>query len=161
MTTDNNARKAHKILDDLLKGNMVLDEESEFLRQALPERPKQKTLEEITTDVLGAWSCTSDNYWGGNSCYPKISIEDWLGEIHAQLKGLEDMPAKAPEHPEFLKTEGDYTNAPAGTIVAKDCKPGWTKLTGGSWDYSSDTDTNYGMYLSGPRRVLRWGWGDD
>ena len=31
-------RKAHKILDDLFKGNMVLDEEREFLRSFLPER---------------------------------------------------------------------------------------------------------------------------
>lgn len=158
---ESDARKVHKILDDLLKGNMVLDEEREFLREALPEPPKQKTLEEITTDVLGAWSYTSDNYWGGNSYGPNISIEDWLAELHAQLQGLKDAPAKAPEHPEFLKTEEEYANSPAGTIVAKDSRSGWTKLTWGTWDCPVGTYSSHGMYLSGPRRVLRWGWGDD
>ena len=70
-------RKAHKILDDLFKGNMVLDEEREFLRGALPELPKQKTLEEIHEEVDEAWLATNDP-----------ELKERLREISTQIRGL-------------------------------------------------------------------------
>ena len=103
MTNANDARKAHKILDDLFKGNMVLDEEREFLRRALPEQPKQKTLAGIIAHVDDAWSVASDNDWGGNSYDPDVSIEDWLTELHEQLKGLIDTPATVPALPAGMR----------------------------------------------------------
>ena len=103
MTNANDARKAHKILNDLFKGNMVLDEEREFLRRALPELPKQMTLEEIIAHVDDAWSVASVNDWGGNSYNPNISIEDWLTELHEQLKGLIDTHATVPALPAGMR----------------------------------------------------------
>ena len=103
MTNANDARKAHKILDDLFKGNMVLDEEREFLRRALPELPAQKTLEEIIEHVYDAWMRTNYNEWAGNIDDPDVSIEDWLTELHTQLKGLIDTPAAEPALPAGMR----------------------------------------------------------
>src|SRR5699024_11840679 len=109
------ARKAHKILDDLFKRKSVLDEEREFLRSALPELPKQKTLEEIVHDAYEAWIASSGDEWIRDGVVGSvISLEDWLKELHEQLKGLKDTPAVSlvkPAHPEFLETEADYRNA--------------------------------------------------
>ena len=122
-------RKAHKILDDLFKGNMVLDEEREFLRSFLPERPKQKTLEEIAAHVYDAWLASSDREFNGNEYDPDIAIEDWLLELRKHLK---ELTSSEPAHPEFLETEADYQNAPEGTIVACDDSPPCHKF-GSEW----------------------------
>ena len=97
------ARKAHKILDDLFKRKPVLDEEREFLRSTLPERPKQKTLEELIALVYDAWTRTSDNEWSGNIDSPDVFIEDWLSELYVQLKGLKDAPATKPALPAGMR----------------------------------------------------------
>ena len=157
MTNTNDARKAHKILDDLFKGNMVLDEEREFLRRALPELPAQKTLEEIIEHVYDAWMRTNYNEWAGNIDNPDILIEEWLVELHTQLQGLKDTPVNAPAHPEFLETEADYDNAPEGTIVACDDSPPCHKF-GSEWSsvIFCGTKDDRGMSRA-IRRVLRWG----
>lgn len=103
MTTANDARKAHKILDDLFKRKPVLDEEREFLRSALPELPKQKTLEEIIAHVRDAWVGANDNDWAGNSYDRDISIEDWMAELYVQLQGLKDVPANTPALPAGMR----------------------------------------------------------
>ena len=103
MSDDNKARLAHKILGDLFKGNMVLDEEREFLRRALPELPVQKTLAEIIAHVDDVWIEASGNEWAGNSYDPDVSIEDWLAELHAQLKGLEGAPVAVPALPDGMR----------------------------------------------------------
>ena len=97
------ARKAHKILDDLFEGNMVLDEEREFLRRALPELPKQKTLEEIIAHVYDAWIAASGDEWGGNEYDPDVAIEDWLSELHTQLQGVKDTPIAVPALPAGMR----------------------------------------------------------
>src|SRR5699024_8599787 len=155
------ARKAHKILDDLIKGNMVLDEECEFLRSALPERPRQMTLKEIVHDVYEAWIASSGDEWIRDGVVGSvISLEDWLKELHEQLKGLKDTPAVSPvkpAHPEFLETEADYRKAPEGTIVACEGSSPWYK-SGPEWssvDFWGVKD-NRGMSRA-RRRVLRWG----
>ena len=101
--TNADIRKAHKLLDDLFKGNMVLDEEREFLRRALPELPKQKTLEEITEHVRDAWVGASGNEWAGNSYNREITLESWMGELYVQLKGLKDTPAAVPALPAGMR----------------------------------------------------------
>lgn len=162
MTTPNNdawrARKAHKILDDLIKGNMVLDEEREFLRNALPELPKQMTLEEILVAVESAARGVTDDYWS-----PSTNPQDWLWELHAQLKGLKDAPATEPakpSHSEFLETEADYRDAPEGTIVACEDSPPWHKFDS-TWLSTAAYEGNSAKGMTGIiRRVLRWGWGE-
>lgn len=149
MTNANDARKAHKILDDLFKGSMVLDEEREFLRRALPELPKQMTLEEIYKYVDDAWLEADDP-----------ELKEWLHELHAQLKGLEGAPVNTPAHPEFLETEADYQNAPEGTIVACEDSPPWHKFDS-RWLSTIPRGRNDAKDMPGIiRRVLRWGDGE-
>ena len=59
--------------------------------------------------------------------------------------------------PEFLETEGDYENAPEGTIVACEDSSPWYK-SGPEWlsvDFCGAKDDK-GMSRA-RRRVLRWG----
>ena len=207
MTNANDARKAHKILDDLFKGNMVLDEERKFLRRALPELPKQKTLEEIHEEVDEAWLATNDPglkerlceistqikglfYSAPNSpalpagmrladheqygrvitspkpnrdgvydlLVPRPKFEtgaDWDYAHECELTFIDAEPAK-PAHPEFLETEADYSNAPEGTVVARDNGLPWVKEKSNYWTRPDTAKSDYGMSL-GSRRVLRWG----
>ena len=154
MTTANDARKAHKILDALLKGKMVLEEEREFLRNALPELPKQKTLEEIAELVNEAWGDTNVNEWDDDALG---HLESWLSDLEMQLRGLAN--AK-PAHPVFLETEADYENAPEGTIVACEYSPSWHKRDS-LWQSVMTYGHQDAKYMSGiHRRILRWGWGE-
>ena len=163
MSNENKARLAHKILDDLFKGNMVLDEKREFLRRALPELPAQKTLAEIIAHVDDAWMGASGNEWAGNSYNTEISIEDWLRELYEQLQGLKGTPAAVPvglAPPEFLETEADYTDVPEGTILTIDgLDTAWVKKFDGwvSTEVSRERSSKELGYTR--RRVLRWGWG--
>ena len=154
MTNTNDARKAHKILDALFKGNMVLDEEREFLHSFLPELPKQKTLEEIAELVNEAWGDTNVNEWNDIHGH----LESWLSDLEMQLRGLAD--AK-PTHPEFLETEADYAAAPEGTIVACDDSPPCHKF-GSEWSsvLFCGMKDDRGMSRA-IRRVLRWSWGNE
>lgn len=91
----NDARRAHRIMDTLCNGNMVLDKELEFLRSFLPERPKQKTLEEIAWDMHFAWSETFGNDWKEELFG---DLESWLTDLHTQLHAhLEGVKSQA--HP--------------------------------------------------------------
>ena len=119
MTNANEVRRAHDVLDGLFAGRILSRENEQLLRSFLPEKPKQMTLEEITDDVYKAWIASSGDEWVRDGITGSvISLEDWLTELHTQLKGLKDTPVNAPAHPEFLETEADYQNAPDGTIVA-------------------------------------------
>ena len=149
------ARKAHKILDDLFNGKMVLDEERELLRGALPELPKQKTLEELRHEVYAAWSGTHGNKWLDDV---DGDLETWLYELHTQLKGV---GVTAPDHPEFLETEADYQKAPEGTIVACEDSPPWYKFDS-VWLSTITHGRNDAKDMTGViREVLRWSWGNE
>ena len=151
MDNANDARKAHKILDDLFKGNMVLDEEREFLRRALPELPKQKTLEELRREVYDVWAGTNGNEWPDDMY---CDLENWLAELHAQLKGV---GVTAPAHPEFLETEADYAEAPEGTIVACEDSLPWHKFDSAWLSTVAYEGSNAKNMTDIIRRVLRWG----
>ena len=122
MSDENKARLAHDVLDGLSAGRILSRENEQLLRSFLPELPKQKTLAEITNQVLDTWSCTSDNYWGGDGFDPDVSIEDWLGELHAQLKGLEDAPVTVPPLPAGMRIADheDYGRVVAAPIADSD-----------------------------------------
>ena len=160
MTSTNDARRAHDVLDGLFAGRILSRENEQLLRSFLPELPKQKTLEEIAARVYDAWTRTNDNEWAGNIDNPDILIEEWLVELHTQLQGLKDTPVNAPAHPEFLETEADYAAAPEGTIVACDDTPPCHKF-GSEWSsvlfYGMKDDRGMSRAI---RRVLRWGWGE-
>ena len=66
-----------------------------------------------------------------------------------------------PAHPEFLETEAGYQNAPEGTVVASDGLNPWVKEES-VWMQGTTADATVyrAPCLKGPRRVLRWGWGE-
>ena len=154
MTNTNDVRRAHEVLDGLFAGRILSRENEQLLRSFLPEMPKQKTLEEITAHVYDAWLASSDYEFNGNEYDPDVTIEDWLLELHKQLKGVE---VTAPDHPEFLETEADYAAAPEGTIVACDDSPPCNKF-GSEWSsvLFCGMKDDRGMSRA-IRRVLRWG----
>ena len=159
MTNPNDARRAHDVLDGLFAGRILSRENEQLLRSFLPEMPKQKTLEEITAHVYDAWLASSDYEFNGNEYDPDVTIEDWLLELHKQLKELKDTPA-ALMHPEFLETKADYTDVPEGTILTMDgLDTAWVKKFDGwaSTGVSRERTSKELGYTR--RRVLRWGWG--
>ena len=158
MTNANEVRRAHKLLDYVSQGRAVLDDELKLLRSFLPELPKRKTLEELRREVCDVWAGTNGNEWPDDMY---CDLENWLYELHVQLQGLADAEPAKPAHPEFLETEADYENAPEGTIVARDSINPWVKEES-VWMQGTTADaTVYRVpCLKGPRRVLRWGWGE-
>ena len=157
MTNPNDARRAHDVLDGLFAGRILSRENEQLLRSFLPEMPKQKTLEEITAHVYDAWLASSDYEFNGNEYDPDVTIEDWLLELHKQLKGVE---VTALAHPEFLETEADYQKAPEGTIVACEDSPPWYKFDS-AWLSTITHGRNDAKDMTGViREVLRWGDGE-
>ena len=150
MSNANHARYLHRMLDLLAAGKTIGTSDFDMLRRALPEKPEQKTLAEITRDVYDAWGGSDGNDW---SDYVFGELETWLDELHTQLKGLE---TTTPAHPEFLEIEADYENAPFGTIVVGSNYYPWTKA-GGSWlAYGAQPRNDFEMRAF-RRYVLRWG----
>ena len=157
MTNTNDARRAHDVLDGLFAGRILSRENEQLLRSFLPELPKQKTLEEITAHVYDAWLASSDYEFNGNEYDPDVTVEDWLLELHKQLKGL---ALAKPAHPEFLETEADYQDAPEGTIVACEDSPPWHKFDS-TWLSTITHGRNSAKDMTGViREVLRWGDGE-
>ena len=99
MTSANDVRRAHKLLDELDVLGELSQEQEKLLRSFLPDLPRQKTLEEITEQVYDAWTRTNYNEWAGNIDNPNILLEEWLVELHVQLKGLKGTPAVVPALP--------------------------------------------------------------
>ena len=160
MTTANDARRAHELLDELDARAELSQEQEKLLRSFLPELPKQKTLTELRHEVNDAWAGTNDNEWPDDM---HCDLETWLYELHAQLKGLKGTPAAVPvglAPPEFLETEADYENAPEGTIVASSGRFPWVKGAASGWACSSSANSDFAMSKIGRRNVLRWGWGE-
>ena len=96
-------RKAHKLLDSLFDNSELSHAQIDLIRGLVPELPKQKTLEEITAHVYDAWLAASDYEFNGNEYDPDVTIEDWLLELHKQMKGLKDTPATVPELPAGMR----------------------------------------------------------
>ena len=155
------ARYLHRMLDRLAEGKTLNPQDVEALRKNLPELPKQKTLEEIAWDIHFAWSETFGNDWKEELFG---DLETWLSEQHEQLRAhLEGVKSQAhPPHPEFLETEGDYENAPVGTVVIREGGYPWTRIFD-SWVAYSRNDYSHSEMaaLRGKSRVLRWGYGND
>ena len=150
MRNENKARLAHELLDEVNAREDLTPEQVGVLRSFLPERPKQKALEEIAHDVYDAWGAAYGNDWADDVFG---ELEDWLDELHKQLKGL--APAK-PVHPEFLETEADYDDAPFGTIVVGKNYYPWTKIQGSWLAYGAQPRNDFEMRVC-RRYVLRWG----
>ena len=160
MTSANDVRRAHKLLDYVSQGRAVLDDELKLLRSFLPELPKQKTLTELRHEVNDAWVGADGNEWPDDA---HGVLETWLLELHEQLQGLENAakPAKS-AHPEFLETEADYRDAPVGTVAIREGGYPWTRIFD-SWVAYSRNDYSHSEMaaLRGKARVLRWAVGNE
>src|SRR5699024_4868224 len=87
-------REAHKLLDSLFDNSELSHAQIDLIRGLVPELPKQKTLEEIVHDVYEAWIASDGDEWVRDGVVGSvISLEDWLKELHEQLKGLKDTSA--------------------------------------------------------------------
>jgi hypothetical protein len=93
MTTPQDLRYAHELIDTIADGKTPTHHELERLRRLLPDRPEQKTLPQLAQDIYDAWACTDGNEWPEESLG---ELEAWLSEFHAQLEGLNNT---APELP--------------------------------------------------------------
>ena len=144
------ARKAHKILDDLLKGNIVLDEEREFLRSALPELPKQKTLEEIHEEVYEKWLNVEGDLWDSDNWG---TVEEFLGDLQYQLKDLidakptEPAPTNTPALPAGMRL-ADHKEF--GRVVATD----WIDSDNEHFCVFRSDKLGYGTYAFIPKNSL-------
>ena len=100
MSNENKARLAHDVLDGLSAGRILSRENEQLLRSFLPERSKQKTLAEITSDVYIAWYDTIGSDWDKESYG---DLDAWLHELHTHLIEIEDTPAAAPALPAGMR----------------------------------------------------------
>ena len=100
MSDDNKIRLAHELLDEVNAREDLTPEQVGVLRSFLPERPKQKTLAEITSDVYIAWYDTIGSDWGKESYG---DLDAWLHELHTHLIGIENTPAAAPALPAGMR----------------------------------------------------------
>ena len=99
MSDDNKVRLAHELLDEVNAREDLTPRQVRVLRSFLPERPKRKTLAEITSDVYIAWYDTIGSDWD-KELYG--DLDAWLHELHTHLIGIEDTPAAAPALPEGM-----------------------------------------------------------
>ena len=100
MSTHEQTRRAHRIVDALKDSRILSSPAVDFLRSFLPELPKQKTLAEITSDVYIAWYDTIGSDWDKESYG---DLDAWLHELHTHLIEIEDTPAAAPALPAGMR----------------------------------------------------------
>lgn len=106
MTTPYHLRHAHELLDAIADGEPAGQEDVEYLRSFLPEKPRQKTLHEITEEVKNLWGETVSNTWPEDT---HGEVSQWLWELHAQLKGLKGASATVPALPAGMRL-ADHEN---------------------------------------------------
>ena len=150
MSTHEQSRRAHELVDAIKDGYTPDRADVDFLRSFLPGLPKQKTLAKIIAHVDDAWSVASGNDWGGNSYNPNISIEDWLTELHAQLQGLKDTPATEPALPAGMRL-ADHEKYGRVITSPKPNRDGVYDLlvprpkfeTGADWEYAHECELTF------------------
>ena len=101
MTTPDNVRYAHDIIDGIANGYTPNSYDLNHLRGFLPEKPQQKTLGELVEEVKQVWGATVSNTWPEDT---HGELGGWLWEFHTQLEGLEKTQDKTPKtSPELPK----------------------------------------------------------
>ena len=98
MSTHEQSRRVHELVDAIKDGYTPDRVDIDFLRSFLPELPKQKTLEEVLEEVESAACSMMDSYWSQS-----LNPQDWLWELHAQLKGLKGAPVTVPALPAGMR----------------------------------------------------------
>ena len=100
MSNENKARLAHELLDEINARQDLTPRQVRVLRSFLPERPKINTLEDVYREVCNAWYRTDGDVWKADAFG---ELEDWLRELHEQLKGLIDAQPTAPALPAGMR----------------------------------------------------------
>ena len=150
MTNANDVRRAHKLLDELDARAELSQEQEKLLRSFLPERPKQKTLEEIAEHVRNAWVGASGNEWASNSYNREITLESWIGELYVQLKGFKDTHAAVPALPAGMRL-ADHEQYGRVITSPKPNRNGAYDLlvprpkfeTGADWEYAHECELTF------------------
>ena len=142
------ARYLHRMLDRLAEGQTLKPQEIQSLRKSLPEPPAQKTLEEITEHVREAWVRSSGNIWTVDISDPDVTIEGWLRELYAQLKGVEDEAAPAlpagmrlADHAIYGRVVTSPKPDQDGVYVLLIPKP--KVETGADWEYAHECELTF------------------
>ena len=103
MTTANDARRAHKLLDHIANGYKANAEEVDRIRKFLPERPKDVTLDDLLTRVHDAWMKANPSDWGFDT---PAEHHDWLFDLRNDLIRIieeQDAPANIPALPAGMR----------------------------------------------------------
>ena len=139
MTTANDARRAHELLDELDARAELSQAQEKLLRSFLPELPKQKTLEKICEYVDDAWFKADGP-----------ELKEWLHELHAQLQGLKDTPVAAPALPAGMRL-ADHEQYGRVITSPKPNRDGVYDLlvsrpkfeTGADWEYAHECELTF------------------
>ena len=145
MANANDARRAHKIIEDIIEGYEPTLNDMETLRSFLPELPKQKTLEEILEEVESAACSMMNSYWSQS-----LNPQDWLWELHAQLKGLKGAPVAVPALPAGMRL-ADHEQYGRVITSPKPNRDGIYDLlvprpkfeTGADWEYAHECELTF------------------
>ena len=142
------ARYLHRMLDRLAEGKTLNPQEIQSLRKSLPEPPAQKTLEEITEHVREAWVRSSGNIWTVDISDPDVTIEGWLRELYAQLKGVKSqahpaLPAgmRLADHAAYGRVVTSPKPDQDGVYVLLIPKP--KVETGADWEYAHECELTF------------------
>ena len=98
MTTANDARRAHELVDAIGDGRILSSIDVDFLRSFLPERPKPVTLADLLDRVHDAWISANPSDWGFDT---PAEHHDWLFDLRNDLVRIieeQDTPAAEPEN---------------------------------------------------------------
>ncbi|MFR9882959.1 hypothetical protein ACL1NM_14625, partial [Corynebacterium striatum] len=79
-----------------------------------------------------------------------VNGKSWSGVI---LDNLTLDPAE-------LVTLADFEGAPEGTVISDTGVNAYQKLSTDAWESRNDYLTAKEMAVSGPWKILRWGWGE-
>lgn len=115
--------------------------------------------------LFGRWA-THPEYGGGIiiSAYPSRinavwfarKTEDPIGRAWEKQIPLDSLTLDPVE----LTTVEDFEDAPEGTVIAKPLTSACQKVCAERWESVDELFTNKELALSGPWKILRWGWGE-
>ena len=139
MSDKSKVRLAHELLDEVNAREDLTPKQVRVLRSFLPERPKQKTLAEITSDVYIAWYDTIGSDWDKESYG---DLDAWLHELHTHLIEIEDTPAAAPALPAGMRL-ADHEEYGRVVVSPKPNDIGQYKIFHLDDSYVSGADVSY------------------
>lgn len=118
-------------------------------------------------NLFGRWATHSD-YGRGIICSSRITTSGfvtfayshslWMGGSGTEWSQVEvnDLTLDPAE----LTTMKDFRTAPEGTIVAEPTGNSFQKVSPERWESVNDIRDDKQMAISGPHKILRYGWGD-